>query len=768
MDSDLSVSKILIKNDVSSTKIEDLSYSMMVDNYDNNRNQAHRRSYDTIQPKTRIVWQEDNSVYKCSCGTRFGYLERKHHCRLCCKVFCDNCSKYRSSIPEYVDVPTPPKAKQFTRDEDVRLCKPCHEKITQLKQVENLIQVFNLLKLDIYDFKKMKLVCKSWNQFSNFCLSKFRDIQYLPAYHKYNKYEKDMLWINRKYFLGHAFWMTHLLRSVDYKNNPETIPEVVSLLQEHSKLCEQRHNKEKMDKKYCWELMCKRQCRQRLNSECCFMLLDPNYCVGVNEIKQFAMDSLLYTYDNGIKQEIDVEELCNYIQYLIHAESIMQNNVILDSLINEINKFEIGKGVDCIVNQRCIRIACEIYMEIIIGLQNKSVFLIQIYKNMYEKLKANISLPFWNILLQSEDFVEKVKNSYNRNDSLEIIKAFSKHNNVVNPLYPESGDMTVLAAQIEMKDSITKPVVIPLMENNNVNDLQKHHKIMYKKEDVRKDQIVMSIIKLMSIILKKELGIDLGIITYRVRPTSPNEGFIEFVQQCTTLYKIQQTGMTLQNYILEQNRDLSQQTIRTRFIKSCAAYCVMTYLLGVGDRHLENIMVSNDGRLFHIDYGFVLGQDPKPIKVSHIRISSEMLDALGGYQSRDYEVFKKLCDKIYNILRANVNLFICILSLFSQVKPKIDGAEHFSERKIIREINRRFCPGESYQEATIILHNQIEDSTASTTSYKYALIDFFHKHNKEQTIRNGISYTANNAQKLTKKAFSKIWDFIVSKGTLDE
>jgi phosphatidylinositol 3-kinase len=105
----------------------------------------------------------------------------------------------------------------------------------------------------------------------------------------------------------------------------------------------------------------------------------------------------------------------------------------------------------------------------------------------------------------------------------------------------------------------------------------------------------------------------------------------------------------------------------------------VTYLLGVGDRHLDNLLLSPDGHFFHgarhnsrrsfriltrglVDFGYILGRDPK-VLAPPVKVCKEMVDAMGGTQSVHYGRFKSFCFTAFIILRKSANLILNLLAL---------------------------------------------------------------------------------------------------------
>ena len=115
-----------------------------------------------------------------------------------------------------------------------------------------------------------------------------------------------------------------------------------------------------------------------------------------------------------------------------------------------------------------------------------------------------------------------------------------------------------------------------------------------------------------------------------------------------------------------------------------AGYCVITYVLGIGDRHLDNLLLSPKGHLFHIDFGYIFGRDPKPFPPP-MKLCKEMVEALGGITSSPqpfapdalhpttanlYTHFQSLAILAFILLRRHVNDLLGLFAALAKSKLK--------------------------------------------------------------------------------------------------
>ncbi|XP_029994777.1 phosphatidylinositol 4,5-bisphosphate 3-kinase catalytic subunit delta isoform [Sphaeramia orbicularis] len=279
----------------------------------------------------------------------------------------------------------------------------------------------------------------------------------------------------------------------------------------------------------------------------------------------------------------------------------------------------------------------------------------------------------------------------------------------VRLLTPASSLAEICADKCRFMDSKMKPLWMmyrnPFVQGDMVG-------IIFKNgDDLRQDMLTLQMIQLMENLWKKE-GLDLRMIPYGCLSTGNKMGLIEVVKNSDTIANIQRNSSNsaataafnkdaLLNWLKSKNPEEKLEKAIEEFTLSCAGYCVATYILGIGDRHNDNIMIRETGQLFHIDFGHFLGNFKRKLGINRERVPFiltydfvHVIQQGRTNNSEKFERFREYCERAYKILCRNGTLFV---NLFAMMKAA--GLPELTSFKDIQYLKDSLALGKSEDEA---------------------------------------------------------------------
>ncbi|KKY36801.1 putative phosphatidylinositol 4-kinase [Diaporthe ampelina] len=250
-------------------------------------------------------------------------------------------------------------------------------------------------------------------------------------------------------------------------------------------------------------------------------------------------------------------------------------------------------------------------------------------------------------------------------------------------------------------------------------------------DDCRQDVLALQMIAAFRGIFHS-VGLDVYVFPYRVTATAPGCGVIDVLPNSVSRDMLGREAVNgLYDYFISKygNEDsLRFQQARNNFVKSMAAYSLISFLLQFKDRHNGNIMIDDAGHILHIDFGFCFDIAPGGIKFERapFKLTSEMVAVMGGSTNhQSFKWFEELIVKSFLASRTHVEkLSQIVLLMMDSGLPcfKPESVEHFKQRFVLDKTDR---------EAADFMKELVRKSYSS---YSTGIYDQF------QLMTNGIPY----------------------------
>jgi hypothetical protein len=665
-----------------------------------------------IYPKETKKWVNSDLILQCQdCHINFSILVRKHHCRACGCVFCSKCCNNYVKIPkEFIHIPsednsyiqfvTNTKRWLLKLDSDF-VCNECYAKINNINNIVSVIKnnikigIIPIVKicefLDLESLFKVSLISKGWYNASIHYLSKFRTIQYNNPYNLYSEWEINMIYISKEYYSGHSSLILSLIKSSlqKYYMTQNQNNNILNNIINHLDIFSNKQIKNHLD------MMCSRRCNTMLD------------IVDFVEILKFVL--ILEKYKKLFWIDIELKKFIIFITSKLNEKSLEIIQFLVPILCNLLINLMSYENIDLEFLKTLMKYITN----------NNNIFYFLSELNYLEELEIKTK-EMINFIDYMKKFMLDIIDSKIIEQSIYLKESIKKMLNnekiklpILYPLdfrYNVEKINTVKIIQSHTSPYIIDADIIPNIKEKELKD-KKVKFIIKNAVELRKEKIISCLIKLLQYKLKEQMLLGRiskfdSIPSYNINIITKSVGIIEFVENSLTLREISEKKITLQNYILNNNKHQSIDSIKKRFVHSLAISSIISYMLGLGDRHLDNIMINNTGQIFHIDYGYIMNNPANNLLgAPNIKVTKDMIDFLGGESSYYYDLFTKFVIKVYDILRLYKNIIIHHYEMM--------GMEELIDWNSMKEkIEMRFMEGMTSKDVGITLINEIETSNS--------------------------------------------------------
>ena len=521
-------------------------------------------------------------------------------------------------------------------------------------------------------------------------LEKINKIDQKSPFDELNNYEKMTLWRNRFAVVGMASLIPRLFLSCDY-NNPNTSEEIEQLTTVINGVTVVQ----------------------------AIELLSGRY---VNEaIRAFAV---------SILRQANVSTIQSYLLQLIQALKYEKNHdsALARFLIEQAILHPITIGHEFFWHLRSEMFNQNVQQRFGLYLE---VFLNKISKPLYKIFKEEDSLLKSLAVIAEKIKTKKHKSERDRvfKEDLDVVDGYLKINRkeVSLPLNFKYRIKGIISEKCRIMKSKKKPLWLTFENSDPLGD---NIVVMLKcGDDLRMDMVTLQLFKAMQN-LWYENGLKLKMSLYKVLCTGNQQGMLEMVTNAETLASIHvKEGGALNQLFnkvgikkwIEKNRTgVTEQEAIENFMLSNVAYCLATFVLGIGDRHNDNIMIKKNGELFHIDFGHFLGHFKYKMGIKRERaafvFTRQFQSVLGGDNSDMFKEFKEKMERGYLILRNHKEVILTLLKILL-----CTGIPELTE-KSLRFLENSLLLKRDDKEAIEYLNRKINDSMDSmSTKLNFAI-----------------------------------------------